>query len=105
MGTSTRDYKMLKLILFKAILLFVTIGGQDDKEVIKNYSSLEDPYRMQKCNLLWTKARTKLSEKKLESLYSALKIQDKNELTLKKIKSEGGEKKEKKKKKKKKKKS
>jgi len=83
---------MFKLILFKAIFLFVTIEGQDDKEVIKNYSSLEDPYRMQKCNLLWTKARTKLSEKKLESLYSALKIQDKNELTLKKIKSEGGDK-------------
>jgi len=83
---------MLKIIVLKVIFLFVIVECQDDKEDIKNYSSLEDPFRMQKCNLLWTKARTKLSEKKLESLYSALKIQDKNELTLKKIKSEGGDK-------------
>ena len=63
-----------------------------DKEEIKNYASIDDPFRMQKCNLLWNKARTKLSEKKLETLFSALKLQDKNELTLKKLKSEGGDK-------------
>jgi len=47
---------------------------------------------MQKCNLLWNKARVKLTENKLEHLYSALKVQDKNELTLKKLKSEGHDK-------------
>ena len=64
----------------------------DSKGPIKNYASLEDPFRMQKCNLLWNKARLKLAENKLENLYSALKVQDKNELTLKKLKSEGHDK-------------
>ena len=64
----------------------------DSKGPIKNYASLEDPFRMQKCNLLWNKARVKLAETKLEHLYSALKVQDKNELTLKKLKSEGNDK-------------
>ena len=64
----------------------------DSKEPIKNYASLDDPFRMQKCNLLWNKARVKLAETKLEHLYSALKVQDKNELTLKKLKSEGHDK-------------
>ena len=64
----------------------------DSKGPIKNYASLEDPFRMQKCNLLWNKARIKLAESKLENLYSALKVQDKNELTLKKLKSEGHDK-------------
>ena len=84
--------KMLKYTILLSVLvanIFCQFAGKDD---IKNYASLEDPFRMQKCNLLWNKARIKLTEKKLESLYSALKIQDKNELTLKKIKSEGGDK-------------
>jgi len=59
---------MLKIIVLKVIFLFVIVECQDDKEDIKNYSSLEDPFRMQKCNLLWTKARTKLSEKKTRKL-------------------------------------
>jgi len=47
---------------------------------------------MQKCNLVWNKARTKLTDKKLESLFSSLKLQDKSELTLKRVRSEGGDK-------------
>ena len=79
------------LTAFLSVLLHCQYASCD-KEEIKNYASIDDPFRMQKCNLLWNKARTKLSEKKLETLFSALKLQDKNELTLKKLKSEGGDK-------------
>lgn len=64
----------------------------DAKGPIKNYGALESPFRMQKCNLLWEKARTKLTEHKLQTLYSALKVHDKDELTLKKLKGEGSDK-------------
>ena len=76
----------------KYLLLCDRTFYPDSKGPIKNYASLEDPFRMQKCNLLWNKARVKLVETKLEHLYSALKLQDKNELTLKKLKSEGNDK-------------
>jgi len=64
----------------------------DSKGPIKNYASVESPFRMQKVNLLWEKARTKLTESKLERLYSELKVQDKDELTLKKLRGEGSDK-------------
>merc|ERR1740131_411155 len=45
---------------------------------------------MSKVNLLWEKARRAgLAEGKLERLYSKLKVQDKDELTMKKLKTEG----------------
>merc|ERR1719454_1169308 len=48
---------------------------------------------MSKVNLLWEKARRAgLAEGKLERLYSKLKVQDKDELTMKKLKTEGGDK-------------
>jgi hypothetical protein len=47
---------------------------------------------MQKINMLWDKARAKLTENKLKKLYSELKLQDKDEMTLKRLKSEGGDK-------------
>lgn len=64
----------------------------DDKSPILNHAAVENPFRMQKVNLLWEKARTKLTEEKLARLYSELKVQDKHELTLKKLKGEGGDK-------------
>ena len=30
---------------------------QEEKDPIVNYSALENPFRSQKCNLLWDKAR------------------------------------------------
>jgi len=65
-----------------------------DKDDIMNYAALENPFRMQKINLVWDKARLRmnLTEKKLSKLYSQLKIQDKEELTLKKLKAENGDK-------------
>ena len=43
---------------------------------------------------MWDKARLnlELAESKLKKLYSELKIQDKEELTLKRLKAEGGDK-------------
>lgn len=64
----------------------------DEKSLIKNYAAVENPFRMQKVNLLWEKARTKLADSKLKNLYSQLKVQDKDELTLKKLKAEGSDK-------------
>jgi len=65
----------------------------DDKDPILNYASLDKPFRMQKCNIAWDKARTKpLQESKLKLLYYELKLQDKEELALKKLKSEMGDK-------------
>ena len=65
----------------------------DDKDPILNYASLDKPFRMQKCNIAWDKARTKpLQESKLKLLYYELKLQDKEELALKKLKSDMGDK-------------
>nr|XP_045613040.1 alpha-2-macroglobulin receptor-associated protein-like [Procambarus clarkii] len=47
-----------------------------------------NPYRMAKLNLLWDKALKRLSETKLKSLFSELKVQDKEEMTLKKLKAD-----------------
>ncbi|KAK0178987.1 hypothetical protein PV327_007815 [Microctonus hyperodae] len=50
---------------------------------------LDKPYRMSKLNLLWTKAKHRLSEPKLRSLFSDLKIHDAEELAYKHVKSDG----------------
>lgn len=57
-----------------------------------DFRTLDKPFRMAKLNLLWTKAQHRLTEPKLKSLYSDLMIQDKEELTHKRVKSEGGDK-------------
>lgn len=64
----------------------------DEKSPIKNHAAVVEPFRMSKTNLLWEKARSRLAESKLEKLYSQLKVHDKNELTLKKLKAEGSDK-------------
>ncbi|KAK8746877.1 hypothetical protein OTU49_016873 [Cherax quadricarinatus] len=51
-----------------------------------------NPFRMAKLNLLWDKALKRLSEPKLKSLLSELKVQDKEEMTLKKLKTDGADK-------------
>nr|XP_021189070.2 alpha-2-macroglobulin receptor-associated protein isoform X1 [Helicoverpa armigera] len=66
--------------------------ANEKKKSDVEFRSLEKPFRMNKLNLLWTKARQRLTEPKLKSLYSDLMIQDKEELILKRMKSEGGDK-------------
>ncbi|XP_050701934.1 alpha-2-macroglobulin receptor-associated protein-like [Eriocheir sinensis] len=48
----------------------------------------EAPFRMGKLNMLWEKAVRRLSEPKLNRLLSELKMQDKEELTLKKLRAD-----------------
>ena len=79
------------------ILCFTIFSKQsvalDEKDPILNYASLEKPFRMQKCNIAWDKARMKpLQESKLKLLYYEMKLQDKEEVALKKLKSEMGDK-------------
>ncbi|XP_059471355.1 alpha-2-macroglobulin receptor-associated protein [Neocloeon triangulifer] len=56
------------------------------------FRNLQSPFRMAKVNILWSKAQKRLTESKLKSLFSELKIHDKEELTFKKMKSDGGDK-------------
>lgn len=50
--------------------------------------SLQKPFRVAKLNLLWSKAVHRLTEPKLKSLFTELKIHDKEELAYKHQKSE-----------------
>ena len=74
-------------------ILCAPSAAVDAKDPILNYASQDKPFRMQKCNIAWDKARTKpLQESKLKLLYLELKLQDKEEIALKKLKSEMGDK-------------
>ncbi|RWS24704.1 hypothetical protein B4U80_13855, partial [Leptotrombidium deliense] len=48
----------------------------------------DSEFRMQKINLIWQKASRRLSGQKLKNLKTDLKLQDKEEITLKKLKYE-----------------
>lgn len=52
------------------------------------YNTLEKPFRMQKINLLWEKAQKRLPKEKLKALHLDLLLQDKEEIALKKLKTE-----------------
>ena len=75
-----------------AATLISNVESSPDKDEILSYKGLERPFRMNKVNLLWEKARLKLTEGKLQSLYNELKMQDKQELTLKRVRAEQGDK-------------
>ncbi len=72
------------------LVLLPVMGADDDsdKDEILSYKSQERPFRMNKVNLLWEKARLRLTEGKLKTLYSELKVQDKEELTLKRLRAD-----------------
>lgn len=50
--------------------------------------NLQKPFRIAKLNLLWSKAVLRLTEPKLKSLFTELKIHDKEELNFKHAKAE-----------------
>lgn len=52
------------------------------------FRNLKSPYRIAKLNLIWSKAVHRLTETKLKSLFTELKIHDKEELAFKHLKSE-----------------
>jgi len=81
----------------KILVIFVIIIGstsssneeeirEQDKTV--NYSSMESPFRSQKCNMLWNKAVKSLTNQKLKALHTELKVHDKEAMALKKLKAE-----------------
>lgn len=49
---------------------------------------LKNPYRIGKLNLVWEKAKHRLTEPKLKSLYTELKIHDKEEIAWKQLNSQ-----------------
>ncbi|EEB17579.1 alpha-2-macroglobulin receptor-associated protein precursor, putative [Pediculus humanus corporis] len=57
-----------------------------------NFRTLDKPFRMAKLNLLWSKAQRRLTDVKLKSLFSDLKIHDKEEIAWKRFKSDGNDK-------------
>ena len=63
------------LVLTFSAVLGQVLDGDLEKDEILSYKSLDgNPFRMQKVNLLWDKARKTLTEGKLKLLYSALKV-------------------------------
>jgi len=84
--------QIIKILLYLSVLHGNHGAENSTKDQIKNYSSLDTPFRSQKVNLLWTKARTKLSERKLKQLHTELKVHDKEQMALKKLKTEGSDK-------------
>lgn len=94
-------------ILFLSLLFFwslvtSTLGDKHDKYSKKanskdtdkfekydsDFRNLKSPYRIAKLNMLWSKAVHRLTEPKLKSLFTELKIHDKEELAFKHLKSE-----------------
>uniref|UniRef100_A0AAG5CXS3 Alpha 2-macroglobulin receptor-associated protein n=1 Tax=Anopheles atroparvus TaxID=41427 RepID=A0AAG5CXS3_ANOAO len=58
-----------------------------DSEVYEpDFRNIQRPFRMSKLNLVWTKAQHRLTEPKLKSLYTELKLHDKEEITYKQLK-------------------
>lgn len=58
-----------------------------DSEIYEpDFRNIQRPFRMSKLNLVWTKAQHRLTEPKLKSLYTELKIHDKEEITYKQLK-------------------
>lgn len=58
---------------------------QSDEKIFEN---LHRPFRMAKLNLVWAKAQHRLTEPKLKSLYTELKMHDKEELNWKQMHAE-----------------
>lgn len=57
-----------------------------------SFRQVHKPFRMAKLNLVWSKAQQRLTEPKLKSLFSDLKIQDKEELSWKQLNSQHADK-------------
>ncbi|XP_055636377.1 alpha-2-macroglobulin receptor-associated protein [Toxorhynchites rutilus septentrionalis] len=53
-----------------------------------DFRNIQRPFRMAKLNLVWTKAQHRLTEPKLKSLYTELKIHDKEEIAWKQLSSQ-----------------
>ncbi|XP_055526179.1 alpha-2-macroglobulin receptor-associated protein [Wyeomyia smithii] len=61
---------------------------QDTENYDPDFRNLQLPFRMAKLNLVWSKAKHRLTEPKLKSLFTELKIHDKEELAWKQLNSQ-----------------
>ncbi|XP_055586555.1 alpha-2-macroglobulin receptor-associated protein [Uranotaenia lowii] len=60
-----------------------------DSEIYEpDFRTIQRPFRMAKLNMVWSKAQHRLTEPKLKSLYTELKIQDKEEIAWKQLNSQ-----------------
>ena len=82
-----------------ALLLIVTLSQSTSKysrelneEVSLSNGNIDKPFRMYKLNQLWEKASKRLSGQKLKNLMTDLKDHDKQEINLKRLRTEGSDK-------------
>lgn len=61
----------------------------DPSQFTISLRDLDKPFRMAKLNILWAKAKNRLTDSKLQSIFSDLKIHDKEEIAYKHFKSDG----------------
>ncbi|XP_055381321.1 alpha-2-macroglobulin receptor-associated protein [Condylostylus longicornis] len=94
--------KVSVLIIFLILVQASTCDKKQKNKYSKEYNTnifdsekydpeirdLKNPFRMGKLNLVWEKAKHRLTEPKLKSLYTELKIQDKEELAWKELNSQ-----------------
>uniref|UniRef100_A0A023ER05 Putative alpha 2-macroglobulin receptor-associated protein n=1 Tax=Aedes albopictus TaxID=7160 RepID=A0A023ER05_AEDAL len=60
-----------------------------DSEIYEpDFRNIQRPFRMAKLNLVWAKAQHRLTEPKLKSIYTELKIHDKEEIAWKQLNSQ-----------------
>nr|ACO14953.1 Alpha-2-macroglobulin receptor-associated protein precursor [Caligus clemensi] len=79
-------------VTFFPLLIAMVVSGEESS---LSYSNLESPFRMTKLNLLWEKVRRSQHlrhDSKMKAFYNALRLQEKEELALKKLKAEGKDK-------------
>merc|ERR1712156_592134 len=85
--------KVPKMDFRKILIIFVlTIGNTSSLDEGKDqtlYTQMESPFRSQKVNMLWNKARLKLTNLKLKALHTELKVHDKETMALKKLQADG----------------
>ncbi|KYN05281.1 PREDICTED: alpha-2-macroglobulin receptor-associated protein [Cyphomyrmex costatus] len=60
-----------------------------DSQFPTSLRELDKPFRMAKLNVVWVKAKNRLTDSKLQSIFSELKIHDKEEIAYKHFKSDG----------------
>lgn len=83
------NFLSLLLVLLSVLFCSGSKYSAEKNTKIEDFTTETRPYRMQKVNLLWQKARKRLSGPKLAELYADLKVQDKHEAALKKYRVEG----------------
>lgn len=84
--------KVTLCFLFMWLVNTCLAANKYSKEMNLNLENAEKAFRMNKINVLWEKAQKRLGPEKLKSLYSDLKLQDKEEINLKRIRADDGDK-------------